>query len=54
MATKKSGLDAATLKVVQQVLAMPPKPHENMKVGRAPKKKRDPKGRASSSKPQSA
>jgi len=50
VATQKPTFDAATLKVVKQVLAMPPKPHENLKVGRPTKKKRSPKGRASSSK----
>lgn len=54
MGTKKSSLDAATLRVVRQVLAMPPKPHESLKVGRPAKKKRSPKGRASSSKRQPA
>lgn len=53
--TKKPKLDATTLKVLKQVLALPPKHHEEMKVGRlAPKKKRDPKGRASSAKRQTA
>jgi len=51
MATKKPKLDAATLTVVKQVLALPPKPHDQMKVGRAPKKKGAAKGRAASSKP---
>lgn len=51
MATKQPRLDAATIKVVKQVLAMPPKPHEDMKIGRpTQKKKRGPKDRASSSK----
>lgn len=48
---KKLPLDEATVKVVRQVLAMPPKPHESMKVGRPRRKKRGTKGRASSSKP---
>jgi hypothetical protein len=52
---KKPKLDASTLKVLKQVLALPPKPHEEMKVGRpAAKKKRAAKGRASSSKPQTS
>jgi len=50
MVTKNPSLDAATVKIVKQVLAMPPKPHEAQKVGRATKKKRSPKDRASSSK----
>ena len=50
-----SKLDPATLDVVNRVLAMPPKKNEELKVGRPrSKKKRDPKGRASSSKPHSA
>jgi hypothetical protein len=48
---KKPQLDAATLTVVKQVLALPPKPHDQMKVGRKAKKKGAAKGRASSSKP---
>jgi hypothetical protein len=47
--------DAATLRVMKRVLTMPPKRHEEMKVGRpANRKKRGPKDRASSSKPRSA
>jgi hypothetical protein len=54
MEAKKPKLDPATVKVVKQVLAMPPKHQQDMKVGRAArKKKRGPKDRASSSKPQS-
>lgn len=53
MATRKPNLDAATVTVMKRMLAMPPKLHEDMKVGRpAKKKKRGPKDRASS--PQSA
>lgn len=52
---KKPALDAATLAIVKRVLEMPPKHHEDIKVGRpASKKKRKPKARASSSKPQNA
>ena len=49
----KPKLDAATLDVLKRVLAMPPKHHEDMKVGRATpkKKKRGAKARASFSKP---
>jgi hypothetical protein len=48
---KAPKLDPATLDVVKRVLAMPPKQNKDLKVGRPPKeKKRDPKGRASSSK----
>ncbi len=50
-----SKLDPATLDVMKRVLAMPPKKNEDLKVGRPQdKKRRDPKGRASSSKPRSA
>lgn len=52
MANNKIKLDAATVRVMKQVLAMPPKPHEEMKVGRPSQgKKRGPKDRAASSKP---
>jgi hypothetical protein len=55
MTNKKAGLDDATVNVMKRVLAMPPKPHKEMKVGRpANKKKRGPKDHASSSKPRSA
>ena len=55
MTGKKPKLDVTTLKVLKQVLALPPKHHDEMKVGRpAPKKKRDTKDRASSSKPPTA
>jgi hypothetical protein len=39
MVAKKPQLDAATLRVVKQVLALPPKKNEEMKVGRASNKK---------------
>lgn len=52
---KKPKLDAKTLKVLKQVLALPPKPHEEMKIGKpAAKKKRATKGRASSAKPRTS
>jgi hypothetical protein len=51
---KKPKLDAATLRLVQKVLALPPKPHEDMKLGRAKKKKRGLKSRASSAKRRNA
>lgn len=55
MAGKAPKLDKATVDVVKAVLAMPPKHHDEMKVGRAPKKKEAaPKGRASSAKPSRA
>ena len=55
MAQKKPKLDAATIKVVKQVFALPPSPHEALKVGRpVAKKKRGPKGRAVSAKRQTA
>ena len=51
MADKKPKLDEATIKVMEQVLAMPPKQTKELKVGRkAAKKKRGSKDRASSSK----
>jgi hypothetical protein len=53
--TKKSDLDPATQAIVKRVLAMPPKPHEEMKIGRAKKKtKRGPKDRASFAKRRTA
>lgn len=55
MTSKKTGLDPATVNLVKRVLAMPPKPHDEMKVGRPEKKKkRGPKARAASSKPRTA
>ena len=52
---KKVKLDADTIRVMQQVLAMPPKRHDEMKVGRpAQSKKRGPKDRASSAKRRTA
>lgn len=55
MAERKSSLDAATVDVMKKVLAMPPKRHEDIKIGRpANKKKRGPKDRASSAKPRTA
>ncbi|MDP1730177.1 MAG: hypothetical protein Q8L54_03170 [Devosia sp.] len=46
---KKPKLDLKTIEVLKRVLAMPPKPHDEMKVGQS--KKRKPKAPASSSKP---
>lgn len=56
MPGKAPKLDEATVKVLKRMLAMPPKPHDQMKVGRPSpaKKKRAPKGRASSAKTRSA
>lgn len=55
MNRKKTDLDDNTLDVMRRMLSMPPKRHEEMKVGRpAKKKKRGPKDRASSSKQRSA
>jgi hypothetical protein len=54
MVSKKPDLDKTTVDIIKRVLAMPPKPHEAMRVGRpAAKKKRSPKGRASFAKPPS-
>jgi len=53
--TKKVNLDQNTVNLVKRVLAMPPKHHEEMKVGRPDaKKKRGPKARASSAKRRTA
>jgi hypothetical protein len=55
MMKKKIDLDAATVNVVKRMLAMPPKLHEEMKIGRpSNKKKRGPKDRASSAKRRNA
>jgi hypothetical protein len=48
--SKKPSLDDSTVELVKRVLAMPPKHHDQMKVGRDTKKKRETKARASSSK----
>jgi hypothetical protein len=43
MANKKINLDDATVRIMRRMLNTPPKPHEEMKVGRpANKKKRGP------------
>jgi hypothetical protein len=48
---KKPDLDDATIRVMKQMLASPPKRHSEMKVGRPViKKRRGPKDRAASSK----
>jgi hypothetical protein len=55
MADKKPDLDAATVRILKRMLAMPPKHHDDMKVGRPKAKKRAAtKGRAASSKPRTA
>jgi hypothetical protein len=55
MTSKKPKLDSATVRLMQKVLAMPPKSHDEMKVGRPTKKKnRGTKGSAVSAKPRSA
>ncbi|WP_422000666.1 hypothetical protein [Reyranella sp.] len=55
MASKKPDLDDATVRILKRVLAMPPKHHDDMKVGRPKSKKRAaPKGRAASAKPRNA
>ena len=55
MTGKKTDLDDATVRIVKQMLAMPPKHHGEMKVGRpANKKQRSPKGRAASAKRRTA
>ena len=55
MPSKKPDLDAATVNILKRMLAMPPKPHDDMKVGR-PKAKKGAatKGRAASAKPRTA
>jgi hypothetical protein len=52
--TKKVKLDPETANIAKRLLALPPKHHDEMKVGRGGKKKLGPKGRASSAKPRSA
>ncbi len=52
---KKADLAPDTVDILKRILAMPPKHHDDMKVGRPKsKKKRDPKGRASSAKQRNA
>lgn len=52
MTGKKSQLDDVTAAVLKKVLAMPPKPHDQMKVGRTSSaKKRVTRSRAASAKP---
>jgi hypothetical protein len=47
---KKPDLDAPTLQIAQRLLRMPPKPHEEMKIGRP----RNPKHKNSQRKPKAA
>lgn len=56
MSNKKPNLDEATLHVLKKMLTTPPKPHEEMKVGRPAnsKKQRGSKDPAASSKQRSA
>lgn len=56
MTKKKSEIDEGTVALMRRLLAMPPKAHDEMKVGRKPtkKKKRGTKGRASSAKRRTA
>jgi hypothetical protein len=51
MAGKKPDLDDATVNILKRVLAMPPKHHEEMKVGRPTEKRQNLKGPAASAKP---
>jgi hypothetical protein len=47
MAVKRPDLDEATLRIAERVLKMPPKPHDDMKLGaRRKKTKRGKKKRA--------
>lgn len=52
MPSRKPDLDDATVRVLKKVLALPPKHHDEMKVGRA--KRPASKGRAASAKPRNA
>lgn len=54
MKAKPPKLDKTTIEVVKSVLAMPPKPHQTMKLGRDPNKERGPKDRAASAKRRTA
>jgi hypothetical protein len=55
MSGKKTELDEATVNIVKKLLAMPPKHHDEMKVGRAKsKKQRSAKGPAASAKRRTA
>lgn len=55
MTEKKHMLDPGTADLVKKLLALPPKQHKQMKLGRTTdKKKRGPKDRASSSKRRTA
>jgi hypothetical protein len=56
MIEKKPKLDDATIQIMRRVLSAPPKPHDEMKVGRpsAKKKKGLAKGPSASAKPRSA
>lgn len=52
---QKPKIPPATAEMMRKLLAMPPKPHEEMKIGRpANRKKRGPKARVSSAKQRTA
>jgi hypothetical protein len=50
MIAKKLELDDATVRIMRRMLNTPPKPHEEMKVGRPPRQKK----RAAKSRPRVA
>jgi hypothetical protein len=52
MSSKKTDLDEATLHVLKKVLALPPRHHDEIKVGR-PAKGTKPKAKGSKTKPAS-
>lgn len=55
MTSKEPDLDEATVRILKRVLAMPPKHHGDMKVGRPKGKKRAAlRGRATSARPRTA
>jgi hypothetical protein len=55
MTSKKPNLDDTTIELMKKMLATPPKRHDEMKVGRPPRKKKGrSKGRAVSAKRRSA
>jgi hypothetical protein len=42
MAKRPAGIDQATLRVMERMVRMPPKPHDEMKLGKKPNAKKKP------------
>jgi hypothetical protein len=45
MAAKKPDLDESTLRIMERMVNMPPKPHDEMKIGKRSGKKKQSRGK---------